>query len=361
MNKKTTPKNNRFYRDRPLFGFDIGFSSMKIMQIDADSKDTLVTGYGVSRFDAAAIDKDGTIIDIETLAKSAKKLFEQNLIGEITTPRVAMSIPAARTFLRMIKLPKMDNKELAEAVLTEAEQYIPVPIDDLYMDYMITDRSGDEIELLAVAVPKKIVDSYFLLARTLGLETVAMEPTIAATTRLFVRTELSDVPTVLVDFGSVSSDITIYDKTLVVTGTARGGGDDFTKLIADKLKVSKQEALIIKSKYGLSFSKRQKEITEALTPTLDQLLKEIRRMIRYYEERYQGDDRRIRQLVTMGGGANMPGLSDFMTNSLRMPVRMSDPWHHVSFGRLQPPNETEKSMYITVAGLAMMKPSEIFE
>jgi type IV pilus assembly protein PilM len=358
---KNTPKSTHFYRDKPLFGLDIGFSSMKIMQFDYSGKEPLVTGYGVNRFEPEAIDKDGVIVNIEALAQSAKKLFEQSLIGEITTRRVAMSIPAARTFLRMIKLPKMDSKELAEAVLTEAEQYIPMATDDLYIDYMITDRTADEIELLAVAVPKKIVDSYFLLARTLGLEAVAMEPTISATTRLFVRTELSDVPTVLVDFGSVSSDITIYDRTLVVTGTVRGGGDNFTDQIAEKLGVSRQEALIIKTKYGLSFSKRQREITEALTPTLDQLLKEIKRMIRYYEERYQGNDRKIRQLVTMGGGANMPGLSDFMTNSLRMPVRMSDPWHHISFGKLQPPSETEKSMYITVAGLAMIKPSEIFE
>lgn len=82
-------------------------------------------------------------------------------------------------------------------------------------------------------------------------------------------------------------------------------------------------------------------------------------MIRYYEERY-GADRKIKQLVTMGGGANMPGLSDYMTNALRMPVRMSDPWHHISFDHLQPPSDTELSMYITVAGLALMNPKEIF-
>ena len=133
----------------------------------------------------------------------------------------------------------------------------------------------------------------------------------------------------------------------------------FGERIADALKVSTQEAYIIKTKYGLSFSKKQKEITTALTPTLEQLIKEVRRMIRYYEERY-GADRKIRQIVTMGGGANMPGLSDYMTNALRLPVRMSDPWHHVGFSRLQPPSDIERSMYVTVAGLALLDPKEIF-
>jgi Tfp pilus assembly PilM family ATPase len=83
-------------------------------------------------------------------------------------------------------------------------------------------------------------------------------------------------------------------------------------------------------------------------------------MIRYYEERGE-TDRKIGQIVTMGGGANMPGLSDFMTNNLRLPVRMCDPWQHLKFDHLQPPNSIEKSLYVTVAGLALMNPSEIYK
>jgi type IV pilus assembly protein PilM len=351
--------SSSFYQDKPVFGLDIGFSSLKVMQIDRSNKHTTVAGYGVNQFDPKAI-KDGVIVDLEAIAKCTYELLKDHVIGEITTRRVAVSIPAMRTFNRIIKLPKLTNKELAEAVRMEAEQYIPVPVDDLYMDYMILNRTEKEIELLAVAVPKKVIDSYMLLTRMLGLEVVAMETTIAATARLFVHTDLSDVPTVLIDFGSVSSDITIFDQTLVVTGTVNGGGDNFTNSIADKLHTTHQEAQVIKAKYGLSVSKKQKEITEALTPTLEQILKEIRRMIRYYEERY-GADRKIKQIVTLGGGANMPGLSDYMTNSIRLPVRMSDPWsHHVNFSHLQPPGNVESSMYVTVAGLALINPKEIF-
>src|SRR5690606_29003183 len=143
----------------------------------------------------------------------------------------------------------------------------------------------EDIDLQIVASPKVIVDSYLSLMRVLGLETVAIETTINSSSRLFVRADQSSVPTILIDFGSVSSDITIYDKGLIATGTVPGGGDSFTSLIADKLKVSRQEAHVIKTRYGLGVSKRQAEISEALKPMLDQLGKEIRRMIRYYEER----------------------------------------------------------------------------
>lgn len=350
--------NTYFYQDKSVFGLDIGFSSLKVMQIDWSGKSQIVTGYGVTSFDPRAI-KDGVIVEPELIAKVMKDLFERNIIGEITTRRVTASIPASRTFNRSMTLPKLSKNDLVEALKLETEQYIPVPIDDLYMDYNIIQENDKEIELLAVAAPKKIVDSYVTLCKMTGLESVALETSIGAAGRLFVQAEQSDVPTILIDFGSVSSDITIYDQGLIVTGTVPGGGDSFSDLIADKLKVTKQEAHIIKTKYGLGVSKKQKEITDSITPILEQLLKEIRRMIRYYEER-SATKRKIGQVVTMGGGANMPGLSEHMTNILRLPVRMCDPWQHLDFSNLQPPNTVEKSMYVTVAGLALLNPKEVY-
>ncbi|MDB5185952.1 MAG: Pilus assembly protein PilM [Candidatus Saccharibacteria bacterium] len=352
--------NNRyFYQDKPVFGLDIGFSSLKVMQVDGNNKrKQFVSGYGVSRFNPDAI-KDGIVVDPEAIAKVAHELFDKHLIGDITTRRAVVAIPTGRTFTRSITLPRLNTKELAEAVRLEAEQYIPVPIEDLYMDYATVRQSDTETDILAVAVPKKVVDSYMQLTKLLGIEPVAFETSISAACRLFVQAEQSDVPSILIDFGSVSSDITIYDKALIVTGTVPGGGDSFTNLIAQKLGVTKQEAHIIKTKYGLGVSKKQKEIQESLDPLLDQLAKEIRRMIRYYEER-STSDRRIGQVVTMGGGANMPGLSEHMTDMLRLPVRMCDPWQHLDFSGLQPPNTIEKSMYVTVAGLALLNPKEAF-
>ncbi|MEB0160950.1 hypothetical protein, partial [Pseudomonas sp. AH2 (2023)] len=80
------------------------------------------------------------------------------------------------------------------------------------------------------------------LTAILGLEVVGIESSIDASGRLFLQAENNDVPTVLIDFGSISSDLTIYDQGLVVTGTVSGGGDDFTQLIATTLNVSKHEA-----------------------------------------------------------------------------------------------------------------------
>lgn len=349
-----------FYHDKPVFGLDIGFSSLKVLQLEpnAHGKGNTVTGYGVTHFDSAAID-NGVIKDPELIAKSALDLFEKNIVGDITSRRVAVAIPATRTYTRTMTLPAMKTKDLQEAVRLEAEQYIPVPLGELYLDYEVITQTDKETELLAVGVPTKIIDSYMQLVQLLGLEAIAMEPTISAAGRLFTQTDDNDTPTVLIDFGSISADLTIFDQKLIVTGTVQGGGDNFTELIAKSLKVTTEEAAIIKTKYGLGVSKKQAEIVAAIDPVLKQLVKEIRRMIRYYEER-SGNNKKIGQIVTMGGGANMPGLSEYLTSTLRLAVRMCDPWQQLQFGDLQPPGPAEKSMYVTVAGLALINPKEVF-
>lgn len=347
-----------FYHDKPLFGLDIGSTNLKVLQLEPHKGVQAVTGYGMASFDASAI-RDGVVVDIEAIAKAAHTMFDHNIIGSITTRRVAVAIPAVRTFNRNLRLPKLSHKDLDQAVRAEAEQYIPMPLAELYLDYTIIEESEEDVELLLVAAPKRTIDSHFALLEVLGLEAVAIETTLSASARLFAQAEESDIPTILIDFGSISSDITIHHKNMIATATVPGGGAIFTKAIRERLGVSDEEAHIIKTRYGLGVSKKQAEITEALTPTLNQLVKEVRRMIRYYQERSETEVA-VQQIITIGGGASMHGLSEFLTNALRLPVRTCNPWQHITFGKLQPPNATEKTVYVTVAGLALLPPAEVF-
>lgn len=361
-----TNKSTYFFKDKPVFGFDIGHGSLKVMQTEHHGKKPRIIGYGSTSFDAAAI-QDGVIVDPKAIAKAAQDLFEHRLIGDITTNRVVIAIPAYRTFTRLINLPALAGKQLKEAVELEAEQYIPVPLDELYLDYDVVGQSRSapddspesKLDVFAVAVPRKIVDSQLQLMRLLGLETVGVETTIDAAGKLFLQDHQSDVPAVLIDFGSLSADITIFDQHMLVSGTVTGGGEVFTNRIRDKLGVTQAEAQIIKTKYGLGPSKKQSEIIAAMEPVLSQLAQEIRRMIRYYEDRY-GDKRKVTQVITLGGGANMPGLSDYMTNSLRLAVRACDPWEYCTHKGLQPPSKADKPMFATVMGLSLIPPQELF-
>lgn len=349
----------KIYNEKPLFGLDIGSSTVKVMQITKHKSNNQIVGYGACEFDPKCL-KNGVIIDLELMAKSIKGLFEHNLIGKITTRRVAMSLPSSKTYSRVISLPRLTKNELEEAIKLEAEQYIPVPLEDLYIDFSQINNNGEDNEYFLVAIPKIIVDSYMQLAEILGLEVAVLETSMNASSRLVSQAEEIATPTLFVDFGSVSADLTIYDKQPIVTGTVPGGGNTFTQIIANKLEVNERVATTIKSKYGLGVSKKQKEITEALKPALGSLSKEIRKMLRYYEDKTGGKGK-ISQIISLGGGANMPGLSDYITADLKLATRMCHPWTHITFGKLQPTSEAEKTMYVTVAGLALIDSKEVWK
>ena len=118
-----TTKIPYFLNDQPIFGLDIGQSSLKVMQLESDisSKDkgnktkSKIIGYGFTTFDKSA-QKDGVIVKPELVAKAAQQMFNHHLIGEITTKRVAIAVPAYRTFTRSLKLPRLKPNQLREAV-----------------------------------------------------------------------------------------------------------------------------------------------------------------------------------------------------------------------------------------------------
>lgn len=351
-----TKANTLFFEDKPLFGFDIGHGKIRVMELKPTKGLYRLIGYGEATFDPLAV-KDGVIEKPEVIAETVQELFKHHLVGDITTDRVAMSLPIARAFTRSIDVPALTDKELAEAVHNEAEQYIPAALEDLYIDYTRVRTEGDKTSVFIVAMPKRIVDSYVTLARLLGLEAVVMQTSSGAGAYLFARDSQSDIPTLLIDFGSNSADITVYDGGPVVSGTVACGSELFTAAIAKELNVTPKEAMLIKAKYGLGMSKKQAQIEKALDPALALLIKEIKRTIRYYEERAYGGEK-ISQVVIAGGGANMPGLAEYLTSNLRLAVRSFDPTSYIDFGRLQPFNITERMSYVTAAGLAAIDPVE---
>jgi type IV pilus assembly protein PilM len=347
------------FEDKPLFGLDIGHDTLRVMQFDKSQADGLhLKGYGSMAFDPSAVE-DGVVVKPELIAKAVLDLFHKGLIGDISTNRVAVSLPASHAFTRIVQLPAMGVKDIADAVLAEAEQYIPAAIDDLYLDYTTLRENEEGMEVFLVAMPKKIVDSYLTLTRLMGLEAVLFDTTIGATAQLFSYDKKSNIPSVLIDFGAKNTDITVFNHGLVVTGTVAFGGDDITAVMVRTLGVTPQEAVALKSEYGLSPSAVQKQLHHSLEPSLNQLVKEIRRTVRYYEQRYVKEPP-IGQVIVTGGSANMPGLVSYLTEALRLPVRSFDPASHVEFGLLRPFLNAERTSFVTVAGLASFDPSEVF-
>lgn len=349
-----------FYRDEASFGLDIGHSSLKVMQLQTTKgKAPKIVGYGYNNYPPGSI-ANGVIIKPEAIAKSLHELIGGHLIGSISSNKVACSLPTAHTFSRPMRLPAMDENDITEAIHLEAEHYIPIPLASLYIDYEISRRTPESLEILMVAAPRNMVDSYVQLLRSLELDPVALEPAINASSRLFKLTDPShNQPSLLIDFGSVASDIAVFDQTMFVNSTIAAGGDTMTGLISRSLGIDLAQASEIKSKYGISYSEKQHQIVRAIQPMMDTLLREVRKIMRYYDERAGKGGRKIVQIITIGGGANMPGLTQYLSAQLQLPARLLDPWRKLDFGVLPMPAPIDQSMYTTVAGEAILNSKEV--
>ena len=354
---------DNFYHDEPLFGLDIGHSSFKAMQIEQiKGRPPKVLGYGMSKF-PPEVKMRGVITNFDSLAKHMYDFFKNDVVGEITTRRVACSLPTSQSFSRLMKIPQMDQSDISEAVKLEAEQYIPMPVSDLYIEYEISSQDATGIELLMVATPKTIVDSYVKFLESIDLEPVALEPSMNATTRTYqLANATHQDPSILIDFGAVSIDLAVFDKTMVVNSTLAGGSEMMTKLIGEALNLDRVKAFEIKSTYGIGVSDMQQKVTTAVQPMLDELTKEVRRILRYYGDRVgQTSKRQITFIKTSGGGATMPGINEYLTKALDLPAEALNPWPNLDFGSFKKPPELERSAYITVAGEALLGPLEIFQ
>lgn len=347
-----------FYKDKPLVGIDFSNTDIKVMAVD--SKHWNVRGYG-----ALDLDPDKLKTSLENgdsyLSDSLKELLSNHIVGHISSDHIAIGIPSSQAYARTFQLPATAAKNLKEAVEIEASQYIPIPLDTLYLDYQVISRTKESLTVLMCAVNKRLVDSIINAIESVDLQPIFVESRISAVGRLLTRTEEGNLPTVIVDIGAASSDVAILDGGYVrVTGGLLVGGNTFTLDIAKSLRVSLENAHQLKVLNGLAAGARQEKITKALTPSLEKIVAETRRVMRFYNERLS-EEVKLEQVLIVGNGSNVPGIGDFFTDKLVMPARVASPWQQLNFGHLQQPAKQFRARYMTVAGLASIDPKEIWK
>lgn len=347
-----------FYKDKPIIGLDISQTGIKIMAIDPQK--WLVLGYGSIDLDPVKI--QGSLENGDDyLGTNLRSLLTDKIVGALPSTHTVIGIPSSRSFSRTFTLPAKAESKLADAVEVEVDQYIPIPLSSLYVDYEVIERSKEQITTVMAAVPKTLVDTVMTAANEAGLEPVMVEPSVNAVARLLELTEEGHLSTLIVDIGPASTDIAVLDKGAIrVSGGLGIGGNTFTLDIAKKLSVTLENAHQLKVLNGINAGPRQAQLVRALSPSLDRIAAEVRKVVRYYTERIT-DGHKLEQLLVVGSGSNVPGIGDFFTNELVMPARTASPWQKLDFGDLPQPHKQFRPRYITVAGLASVKHEELWK
>jgi len=358
------------------FGLDISDLSLKIIKLKKRGKTFDLASFGEEKIRPGII-KEGEIKDEDELAEIIKEALPKVKGEKIKTKYVIASLPEEKAFLQVIPMPKMTEEDLKSAVIYEAENYIPLPIEEVYFDSQIVlpvHNHLDHFDVLIAALPKKTVNPYFSSLKKAGLEPWALEIESQAIARALIKDEVSPSPVLLIDLDQTRTSFIIFSGySLRFTSSIPVSAGSFTEIISKVLKISSVEAERLKIKYGLEESikleikveksetrKKRGEIFEALIPALVDLTQQIKRYLEYYQthashEHLPPDGKGVSKILLCGGGANLKGLPELLSLELRIPTELGNPWINIlAEGKKVSKLPFEKSLsYTTAIGLAL--------
>ena len=349
--------------EKETFGMDISDQSLKIIKLKKKGKFFSLASFNEIEIKPGIIAK-GVIQDEDSLVKIIKAAC-QNVQGEkLKTNYVIASLPEEKSFSQVIQMPKMKNEELKSAVIFEAENYIPLPISEVYLDFQAIEpvyNHLNHLDVLIVAMPKKIVNSYVACLKKAGLIPLALEIESEAIARALVKNEISMSPVILIDFGKNSTDFIIFaGRSIQFTTSIPVSSSQLTSAIAKSFDVDIKKADKIKTKFDLiSSSKdaRSEKTYEAISPILEELVEHIKKYLNFYQDHtsheHLSSNQKVQKIFICGGGAELKGLPEFLSEKLKTPVEVGDFWVNFSIKKSDSAFHQKSLSFITALGLAL--------
>ncbi len=297
------------------WGIEMGFGAIKALKHENDSS-------GMKVLDYAVIQHPKVLSTPELDQTDAMRVALGMLVNQhdLSNARVSVSIPGHQSFARFAKLPPVEPKKVPEIVKFEADQQIPFPLEEVEWDYQtFVSPDSPDIEVGIFAVTRQRIMEQLSMLNDVGLtpDQITLSP-IAAYNALAVDLGFTnDTPgTIILDIGTVSTDLIIAEAGRVWVRTFPIGGHNFTEAIVSAFKLSYSKAE--KLKREAEQSKHARHVFQAMRPVFSDIVQEIQRSIGFYESVHPEAD--LKRLVGLGSTFRLPGLRKFLKQQLQLDV-----------------------------------------
>lgn len=313
-----------------VVGLDIGSSAIKAVQLKKEHGRVVLETYGAVSLGPYAKKEIGEVVapDKEVIAAALKDLFKE---ANITTGSVAVAVPSASSLVFVLELPKVSEQELKNIVPTEARKYIPVPLDEVSMDWWeMPEQDEDEesktVKILVVAIRKDSISYLQAIMQEVQLDLQFFEVELFSNIRASLEHELQ--PIALVDFGASATRVAIIEYGIVRHfQVINRGASSLSHLLTQSMQVSFIKAEDLKKDVGVVRQKNpdetKKYVHETLSSSLGEILGEVQGAILNYE---RNRNKVVTKVVVVGGGGRMPGLLDFVSRKLNIEVASALPF-----------------------------------
>ena len=338
--------SNLFRNRGEALGLEIGAANLKLVELSG--RGPQLRSFAI-RPTPGGLFHEGLIADPGALAEEIRELIKE---AETRKRYVVTALANPVAITRIIKVPRMERKELEEAIRWESERYIPFPIDEVVLDFDLLDDpselgEGEEMEVVLAAAKEETVVQLVETLLTAGLEPIvvdlkpfaglrALEP------RLIPREDGEKPVTLYLEVGAESSSLVFLrgDRPLLVR-TLRVAGRDFTQAIARAFGMEPEQAEEVKREYALATLSTEDEealleleapkdrpspaeIYDAIRTILIDFTTEVRRSLDFFKSQFGEDN--LDQAYIAGGGSKLKGLKGLLSDALGINFSEVDPW-----------------------------------
>ncbi|MBI3420926.1 MAG: type IV pilus assembly protein PilM [Candidatus Sungbacteria bacterium] len=341
-------------KPKNVVGVDIGTYSTKVVQLRYESERAILETYGellTEGYLKNATGGGGGFLrfldnDIATLLKD---VFRES---NITARDAILSIPTTAGFTITIHFPKLDYKEIEGAVPLEARKYVPIPLNEVILDWTILEQGEerDTVEVLLIAVPKEVVEKFKRVAQLTGIRTRALEIETFSVVRSLIGR--NPTPTAIINMGHRSTALSIADHgSLRISHNFNRGSFELTRALERGLSISHERAETVKRETGLSDKLEEREITSIISPLLETLFAEIGHTMQMYNRTAA---RKIQKVELTGGGSQLKGIIDLAASRFGIEVARANPFGRVvSPAFIQPMLQEISPLFSVAVGLAL--------
>ena len=311
-----------------FFGLDIGTTAIRLVELHGNGAVRSLVKYAYVPIDSKIVMSDSPA-DLQKLSQAISGLLNG---AHMTTRNVAVGIPPQRVFTTLTDFDALPPDELARSIHLQADSLIPTALEESKLDWAVVGPSPKEqnkVEVLLSSVPNTFVEQRLDMLEAIGLNVVAFEPDSLAMSRALLPPGV-DAPQMVIDVGFRSADLVVtVNGAPRLIRTIPTGVEAIVRAAAQNLNIDDKQAQQFVFKFGLSSDKLEGQVYQAILSTVDLLMSEIDKSIKFFQSRYGNVP--IERMIVTGGASALPEFPLYLANKFGINVEIGNAWRNVAF------------------------------
>ena len=355
-------------------GLDIDRGSIKAVQISGAGGGYTLQHVGYHRLPPGTI-LDGEVADHDLLAAEIKEFWDSH---SFNGKAVTLGVSNQKVVVRLLDFPHMAQADLQGAISFEAQDHIPMPLDEAVLDYVVLgprEERSDLDRVLVVAAQREMISRYTSAVRTGGLRPAGVDVKALSLTRSTLPDPFfgDEGAVLLLDVGAEITNLVVADRgNPVLTRFVPVGLVDFVAAVVELADLPEDEAERLTLDPRVRLGSEQDEAQEqegdegnfdpallydvrrGLEGAAQTLADEVQRSIEHH--RSQEAAREVSRVLISGEAALVANLDGYLGELLDVPTSRGSPVEKLSANRSNISDDQLRAMEPVLAvafGLAM--------